>query len=220
MSLFLQREIDKLKRHLLALSALVEEQVDSAVRALLERDTELAQRVQSRDVEVDQREVEVEEECLKTLALHQPVAGDLRFVVVSLKINSDLERIGDLAVNIARKAVTLAQQGHQEIPFDIAAMWQKTQSMLHDGIESLVNLDAALANSVCGRDSEVDQMKHDNRKRAEALMRQDPNRMSTILSLLAASRNLERIADHATNIAEDVIYMVQGRIIRHGTGID
>ena len=107
--------------------------------------------MQTRDAEIDQREIEVEEECLKTLALHQPVAVDLRFVVATLKINSDLERIGDLAVNIARKAVTFAQQGPQEIPFDLAAMWEKTQSMLHDSIEALVNLNVSLANEVCSR---------------------------------------------------------------------
>jgi phosphate transport system protein len=220
MSVHLRREIDNLKRHLLSLSAMVEEQVQTAVRALLEGDEEIARRVEARDAEIDHREVEVEEECLKTLALHQPVAIDLRFVVAALKINSDLERIGDLAVNIARKAVALVEQGPAEIPFDISGMWQKTQGMLRDSIDALVNLDAGLADKVCARDSEVDQMKRDNRKRAESILREDASRVPGIMHLLAVSRNLERIADHATNIAEDVIYMVQGRIIRHGTGID
>jgi len=221
MSVHLQREIEKIKKSTLSLCALVEEQVQLAVRALLDRDAELARRVEARDVEIDHREVEVEEECLKALALHQPVASDLRLIVAVLKIDNDLERIGDLAVNIARKAVAFSAQpprpsgGWYPIPFDLAGMCQKTQSMLRDSIDALVNLDAPLAHSVCGRDNEVDQMKRENRKKAEELMRSEPERSAALLNLLAASRNLERIADHATNIAEDVIYLVEGRIIRH-----
>ncbi len=218
MSVHLQREIERLKRQLLSLCALAEEQVQSAVRALLDRDAEMAQRVEKRDVEIDHREVEVEEECLKTLALHQPVASDLRLLVAALKINSDLERIGDLAVNIARKAAAFASQGPMEIPFNLAGMWEKTQSMLHDSLEALVNLDPALANNVCARDNEVDQMKRQIRQKAEEMMQRDPAKVPALLTLLAVSRNLERVADHATNIAEDVIYMAEGRIIRHGTG--
>lgn len=218
MSVHLQREIERLKRQLLSLCALAEEQVQSAVRALLDRDAEMAERVEKRDVEIDHREVEVEEECLKTLALHQPVAGDLRLLVAALKINSDLERIGDLAVNIARKAAAFASLGLMEIPFDLTGMWEKTQSMLHDSLEALVNLNPALASNVCARDNEVDQMKHQIRQKAEAMMQRDPSKVPALLNLLAVSRNLERVADHATNIAEDVIYMAEGRIIRHGTG--
>jgi len=218
MSVHLQREIERLKKNLLALCALVEEQVQMAVRALLERDPELARRVEHRDLEIDHREVEVEEECLKALALHQPVASDLRFIVSAMKMNSDLERIGDLAVNIAHKAVTVAGQASMAIPFDLAAMWQKTQRMLRDSLDALVNLDARLAHDVCARDNEVDQLKHENRRTAERLMQENPAQIPVLLNLLAVSRNLERIADHATNIAEDVIYMVEGRIIRHGTG--
>ncbi len=218
MSVHLQREIDRLKRHLLSLCALAEEQVQSAVRAMLDRDAELARRVEKRDVEIDQREVEVEEECLKVLALYQPVASDLRLLVSALKINNDLERIGDLAVNIARKAAAFAGMGPMEIPFDLSGMWQKTQAMLHDSVEALVNLNPALAAKVCGRDSEVDRMKHEFRQKAEAMMQQEPSRIPVLLNLLAVSRNLERVADHATNIAEDVIYMAEGRIIRHGSG--
>jgi phosphate transport system protein len=218
MSVHLQREIERLKRQLLSLCALVEEQVQSAVRALLDRDGEMAEHVEKRDVEIDHREVEVEEECLKTLALHQPVAGDLRLLVAALKINSDLERIGDLAVNIARKAVAFASQTPMEMPFDLAGMWERTQSMLHDSLEALVNLNPALANNVCARDNEVDQMKHQIRQKAEEMMQRDPAKVPVLLTLLAVSRNLERVADHATNIAEDVIYMAEGRIIRHGSG--
>jgi phosphate transport system protein len=218
MSVHLQREIEGLKKSLLSLCALVEEQAQRAVRALLERDDRAAREVEQRDVEVDHREVEVEEECLKILALHQPVAVDLRFIVAVLKINNDLERIGDLAVNVARKAITFARQPPLAIPFDLEAMWHKTRAMLRDSLDALVNMDAALANDVCARDDEVDAMKRDIRVRAEDMIRVEPERVAALYTLTAAARNLERIADHATNIAEDVIYMVDGKIIRHGEG--
>jgi len=216
MSLHLQREMEHLKKQVLSLCAMVEEQVERAVRALVERDQDLARAVEQRDGDVDRREVEVEEECLKTLALHQPVAIDLRFVVAVLKMNNDLERVGDLAVNVARKAATFASQPPMEIPFDLPGMWEKTRSMLRDSIDALVNRDAALAHNVCARDDAVDESKHQIRRSAEEIMQAQPGRIPALLSLLAVSRNLERIADHATNIAEDVIYMVEGRIIRHG----
>lgn len=216
MSVHLQREIETLKKNVLSLCALVEEQAQMAVRALLERDEPLALRVEQRDLEIDHREVEVEEECLKLLALYQPVAGDLRFIICALKINNDLERIGDLAVNIARKAVTFCAVPPLAIPFDLNGMWQAVQGMLRDALDALVNLDPALAHAVCARDDEVDRRKRENRVRAEEIIRHDPEKTAAMLTLMAASRNLERIADHATNIAEDVIYMVQGSIVRHG----
>ena len=215
MSVHLQREIERVKKSILALCAIVEDQVQAAVRALLERDVELAHSVEQRDRDIDQREVEVEEECLKILALHQPVAIDLRFIVAAMKINNDLERIGDLAVNIARKAVSFAAEPPMAIALDIAGMWEKTHAMLRDSLDALVNLDGALAADVCRRDDEVDQIKHEIRAGAEEQIRREPERVRALMRLLAVSRNLERIADCATNIAEDVIYMSQGRIIRH-----
>jgi phosphate transport system protein len=215
MSVHLQREIDKLKRNLLSLCALVDEQVQLAVRALLDRDPDLAGEVCQRDAEVDRREVELEEDCLKALALHQPVAIDLRILVAALKINNDLERIGDLAVNIARKAKSFASRPPMAIPFDLAGMSEKAQAMLRDSLDALVSLDAGLANEVCGRDDEIDRMKRDARRRVEEMIAAEPGRTTPLLRLLAVSRNLERIADLATNIAEDVIYMVDGKIIRH-----
>jgi phosphate transport system protein len=215
MSVHLQREIGNLKKRLLSLCALVEDQVQTAVRALLERNQSMAQEVERRDAEIDAREVEVEEECLKTLALYQPVAIDLRLVVAALKINNDLERIGDLAVNIARKAAAFSQGPPVEIPFDIASMSEKTQNMLRESLDALINMDVKLAHQVCADDDEVDRMKHEFRFRAEELIRANPERTSALLRLLAVSRNLERIADCATNIAEDVVYMVEGRIARH-----
>ncbi len=216
MSVHLEREIEKLKKSLLSLCGRVEDQVQAAVIALLERDEEAAHSVELRDLDVDQEEVEVEEECLKILALHQPVAVDLRFIVSALKINSDLERIGDLAVNIVRKAVTFSHQPMTEIPFDIRGMWQKTQAMLRDSVDALVNMDPYLANEVCGRDHEIDRMKRTIRLEAEDMIRRNPEQVTALLTLAAVARNLERIADHATNIAEDVIYMVEGKIARHG----
>jgi phosphate transport system protein len=215
MSVHLQREIERVKKNILALCAIVEDQVQSSVRALLERDVDLAQKVEQRDDEIDHREVEIEEECLKILALHQPVASDLRFIIAAMKINNDMERIGDLAVNIARKAVSFAGEPYMEISFDIAGMWEKTHAMLRDSLDALVNMDGALAADVCRRDDEVDKIKHDIRVGAEEQIRREPEKVRPLMRLLAVSRNLERIADCATNIAEDVIYMSQGRIIRH-----
>jgi phosphate transport system protein len=215
MSVHLQREIENLKRRLMSLCAVVEDQVQTAIEAFLERDEDLASEVEQRDNEVDQREVEVEEECLKILALYQPVAADLRLIVAVLKINNDLEQIGDLAVNIARKAAAVAAQPALEIPFDIAGMWKKVQAMLRDSLDAMVNANAQLAEAVHARDDEVDRMKHAIRMKIEEAARRQPELLGRLLKLLAVSRNLERIADYSVNIAEDVIYLVRGTIVRH-----
>ena len=196
---------------------MVEGQVEKAVRAVQMRDDELAAEVERLDEEIDLREIEVEEECLKTLALYQPVAGDLRFVVSTLKINHDLERIGDLAVNIARKVRGLVFDPPPEVTCDLGLMCEKTQFLLRDSIDSLVSLNASEAASICTRDDEIDQMKATIRKEIEAAIRQQPDKVGSLLRLLAVSRNLERIADLATSIAEDVVYLVEGRIMRHPT---
>lgn len=218
MSVHLQREIDKLKRSLLALSAVVEDQVNRSVQSLLDRNPGQAREVENRDREIDQREVEVEEDCLRVLALYQPVAIDLRMIVAVLKINSDLERVGDLAVNIAHKVEAVVAEPDLEVPADLSVMAAKTQSMLHDSIDALVNLDSRLAAQVCGRDDEVDQLKKSIRLEVEDRIEANPRQLRPLLRLLAVSRNLERIADSATNISEDVIYMVDGKIVRHGEG--
>jgi phosphate transport system protein len=215
MSVHLQREIDRVKKSILALCAIVEDQVQASVKALLDRDVALAKSVEGRDDDIDRREVEIEEECLKILALHQPVAIDLRFIVAAMKINNDLERIGDLAVNIARKAQSFAAEPSMPIPFDIAGMWEKTHAMLRDSLDALVNMDGQLAADVCRRDDEVDRIKRDIRVGAEEQIRREPQNVRPLMRLLAVSRNLERIADCATNIAEDVIYMIEGSIVRH-----
>lgn len=215
MSVHLQRELEQLKRSLLSLCGLVEDQVQRAVLALLNRDAEAAQQVEEQDAAIDQREIQIEEECLKILALYQPVASDLRFIISALKINNDLERIGDLAVNLAHKARTFAQFPEVENPFDFRRMWEQVQGMLRDSVHAMVRLDPRLAHDVCTRDAQINQQKHEIRLLAEELIQQNPTQTRPLLALAAAARNLERIADHATNIAEDVIYLTEGRIARH-----
>ncbi len=220
MSAHMQLEIGKIKRKLLALSALVETRLHEAVKSLHLRDRELAELVIQGDSEIDQAEVEVEEECLKILALHQPVASDLRFVIAVLKITNDLERIGDLAVNIAKKTLALVGQSEFQFPFDLDEISQKTQRMVRDSLDCLMHLNTALARAVCARDEEINRMKRAIRERVEREIQKRPDQVGLLLKLLAACRNLERVADLATNIAEDVVYMVDGQIIRHQSEFD
>jgi phosphate transport system protein len=167
------------------------------------------------DREIDQIEVDIEEECLKLLALHQPVAIDLRYIIAVIKINNDLERIGDLAVNIAERAAFLSTQKKLDLLFDFPGMAEKTQSMLKKSLDSLVNMDSALALEVCASDDEVDEMNREMFVRVQDRIRKDTNRLECLIHLLSASRHLEPVADCATNIAEDVVYMIDGQIVRH-----
>jgi phosphate transport system protein len=215
MSLHLNREMDKLKAKLLSLSALAEESVRNAVLALENRDEKLAQKVIDADPEIDQAEVDLEEECLKILALHQPVATDLRGIVACLKINNDLERIGDLAVNVAERAQYIATHDRVEIPLDFATMAEKAQTMVKKSLDSFVGMDARMAREVCASDDEVDAMNREAYMLVKEAIRKQPEHMDALVHLLSTSRHLERIADHATNIAEDVIYMIEGEIVRH-----
>ena len=217
MTVHLDREIAKLKKILLSLCGLVEERFLQAVKSIKERDATLAKKVIETDIEIDRMEVDVEEECLKILALHQPVAIDLRFIITALKLNNDLERIGDLAVNIAERSEFLATQYKIDIPFDFEAMAEKTQSMLSKSLDALVNLDCDLAHEVCVADDEVDAINREMYNQVKASIQSHPERLQSLIHLLSVSRHLERIADHATNIAEDVIYMVEGKIVRHKT---
>jgi len=217
MSIHMHREIDQLKASLLELCGTVQEQLSDAVRAVLDRDPNLADQVERQDQEIDRKEIEIEEAALKLLALYQPVALDLRFVIAFIKINNDLERIGDLAVNIARKARTLSQCEPIRLPIDVDAMWRNVKAMIRDSVDSLVQTNAELAADVCRRDEIVDQQKRDFRLTIEKLIAAQPSAVQPLLQYLAVSRNLERAADHATNIAEDVIYLVRGQIPRHQT---
>jgi len=215
MSVHLRREIEQLKQQVLALSALVEEAVWLSVRAVQERDPTLAERVLAGDRAIDEREVGVEEECLKLLALYQPVASDLRFLVTVLKLNNDLERIGDLAVNIAERATYLAEQPPVSTPFDFVGMATKTQEMLRLALDALVNVDPRRARDVCAKDDAVDAINREMYSLVQQGIRANPERVDVYITLLSISRHLERIADHATNIAEDVLYMFEGRVVRH-----
>ena len=217
MAKHLQREIENLKKSILNLSARVESAVHDAVIAIELRDAELAQKVIDNDIVIDRQEVEVEEECLKTLALHQPVAIDLRFIIAVLKINNDIERIGDLAVNVAQRAVFLATQPRPDISFDFAGMADVAQSMLKKSIDALVNLNIALAQEVRDSDDKIDAMNREMFLKVQKSILAHPQQIAPLIQMLSVSRHLERIADHATNIAEDVIYMVEGQIVRHRT---
>ncbi len=210
------RELEKIKQRILALGALVEERVQMARTAVDEKDAALAEKIIKNDFEIDEMEVEVEEECLKVLALHQPVAVDLRFLIAVIKINNDLERIGDQAVNIAQRVLTIAKQDIENFVFDYSVMSEKAQVMLKMSLDSLVNLDIDLALKVCTMDDEVDELKDLAYDRIKQAMKSDPNHLGYYINLLLISRHVERLADHSTNIAEEVIYLIEGDIVRHG----
>ncbi len=217
MTIHMKNEIEKLKKKLLALCAQVEEQLWQAVKSVKERDYELARKVIDHDSIIDEEEVNIEEDCLKILALYQPVAIDLRFIVTAMKINSDLERIGDLSVNIAERSEFLSHHDPVNAPFDFELMAEKTQVMLRKSIDALVNIDCALAHEVCEMDDEVDAINKQMYDLVKQSILKHPENIEGLIHLLSVSRHLERIGDHATNIAEDVIYMAEGRIIRHKT---
>ena len=212
----LQREIERLKRKILALSALVEEELRLAFKAIETRDADLGQRVIAGDRIIDQHEVDVEEECLKLLALYQPVARDLRFIIAVIKIDNELERIGDLASNIGERAVQLADEYPVASPAGITVMADRTSAILERALDSLVRQDAIMARLVLAADDEVDLLYRDLLEELKGMIRDDPEHLDSIVLLFSVARYLERLADHATNIAEEVLYMVEGEITRHG----
>ena len=213
----LQYELEQLKKSILTLGAAVEEALHLAVKALQERDDKIAQKIIEADQGIDQMEVNLEEECLKLLALHQPVATDLRFIVAVLKINNDLERIGDLAVNVAERAKFLAFQPPVSLALDFSSMASAVQKMLKKSLDALVNLDAELACEVIDADDKVDQINREMYALIQSEIVKNPGQIGSLIHLLSTSRHLERIGDQTTNIAEDVIYMVEGKIVRHKT---
>jgi phosphate transport system protein len=211
-----QRQIDALKESILSLGALVEQSLARATQAVERRNAALAREVIDQDSEIDSLEVDVEEECLHTLALYQPVASDLRFIVSVLTINKDLERIGDLSASLAEQAVFLADvPARESIPFDLAAQSGRVRRMLAASLDALVNLDASRARGVLAADDEVDRTHHEVHRRIRLSIQQHPEDADRLLGLMSASRILERIADHAVNIAEDVVYTVEAEIVRH-----
>jgi phosphate transport system protein len=215
MSLHLQRDLESLQRRVLSLASAVEQTVEKAIRALFDWDAALALALMEGDTTIDLEENVIEEECLKILALHQPVAVDLRRVAAVLKINTDLERMADLAVNIAERAHALAQGPMVPIPPTFRQMTDLTNTMVRDALDAFVNLHIDLAKRVCRMDDEVDRYNREIIDQVSTFMKQSHDNVDAGLHLFSACRQLERIADHATNIAEDVVYLVEGRIIRH-----
>ncbi len=209
------RQIENLKQKILYVGTQVEEAIANAISALINRDAALAEKIIANDSVIDRMEVEVEEECLKILALYQPVANDLRFVVATLKINNDLERMGDLAKNVAKRVAFIARAEPMDMPIDFRGMATQAQHMVKQSLDALVNGDAHLARQVRIEDDEVDNSRQLIRKQVMQGIRSNPQRTEYLLKLNSVSKHLERIADMATNIAEDVIYMVEGEIVRH-----
>lgn len=216
MARHLHRELDKIKKRILSLGALVEERVHRTAEAIHSRDAAIAEKIIASDWEIDEMEVEVEEECLKILALYQPVAVDLRFLIATIKINNDLERIGDEAVNISERVVTMSKRPDPGFVFDYALMAEKSQAMLKMSLDALVNLDVDLAFKVITLDDAVDNLQKEAYDQIKTAIKQNPDRVAYLVNLLQISRHLERLADHCTNIAEEVIYLIEGEIIRHG----
>jgi len=214
------KQLNNLKKRVLSLGALVEERVTMATNTISSYDTDLALKVVTTDYEVDEAEVEIEEECLKILALYQPVAVDLRFIVAVIKINNDLERIGDQAVNIAQRVLVMAKEKDKNINenffFDYSEMIERVKVMLRQSLDSLINMDADLAIDVCQKDDAVDEINRKAYSSIKKIMSEHPKQLSYLINKFLISRHLERLADHTTNIAEEVIYMIEGEIVRHG----
>ena len=208
-------ELESLKQTLLAMGGLVEEQIRQVMRALVERDDALAQSVVERDQQVNAYDLEVDETCVNLLALHQPTAGDLRFITTAMKIVTDLERMGDQAVNIAQRVLELNQEPQLKPYIDLPRMAEKAQRMVKESLDAFVARDTELARRVCAEDSEVDALKEQIFRELLTFMMEDPRTIPRAIRLILISRFLERLADHATNIAEMVIYLVDAKMVRH-----
>ena len=210
-----QEELEALKERLLAMGGLAEERVRVAVRAVAEREAEALQAVLIGDEPVNDLHIEVDDRCFKLLALHQPMAADLRTIVAAVKINTDLERVGDLAVNVAEAGKRYLQHAPVKPLIDIPRMGDIAQLMLRDSLDAFVRRDVALAEAVLVRDDDLDALKTQIFRELLTYMLQDPLTIEPALDLILISRHLERIGDHATNIAEDVIFMVSAKDVRH-----
>ena len=210
-----QQELNQLRFAILSMAGLVERAISNAVESLKRRETTLAEKTIQQDFQINERENEIDERCLNLLALHQPMAGDLRFITSTMRITTELERIGDLAVNIAERVISLNQEPQLKPYIDIPNMAEMTKKMLCDVIDAFVSGDAVLARSVCERDDRVDDWNNQIFRELLGYMREDPQNIPRALHLIIVSRYLERIADHATNIAEGVIFMAQALVIKH-----
>lgn len=215
MSNHLQRDLDNVHNDILSMSAVVEGMIDQAVEGLLERRRDLCEQVIAEDEVVDQREVSIEEECLKILALHQPVAIDLRRIATVLKVNNDLERIADLAVNISERATSLWAFPNFPLPHRLKEMVAMATQMVRGSLDSFVQLDTQAARRILAMDDTIDELNVDVIEELQMMMKAEPELVVPALHCFSASRHIERIGDHATNIAEDVVYLVDGEIVRH-----
>ena len=208
------REIDRLKKKFMVLGSLVEDRVQKSCMAIRTRDPELLAEIIGSDWEIDEMEIEVEEECLKILALHQPVARDLRLLVAVIKINNELERIGDIAVNIAKRVQIINKDSTARITVDYQPMAAKVMDMLKHSLDALVTEDAQLARMIFVEDAEVDQFRNQAYKAIIRELDTEPGHAACLVNLYLLSRHLERIGDRTTNIAEEIIYLVEGEIVR------
>jgi len=208
-------ELEALKQTLLAMGGLVEDQIRRVMTALRERDSALAQEVIERDAQVNTYDVEVDEKCVELLALHQPTAKDLRFITTAMKIVTDLERIGDQAVNIAQRTLELNREPQLKPYIDLPRMADRAQAMVKESLDAFVSGDTALARKVCAADNEVDGLKEQIFRELLTFMMEDAKTIPRAIRLILVSRFLERVADHATNIAEMVIYMIESKMVRH-----
>ena len=215
MTKHLQRDLDAVYNELLSMSTIVEEMIDQAALALVERQYALAAKVIAADEAVDRREVKIEEECLKILALHQPVAIDLRRLASVMKINNDLERIADLAVNVAERSMSLDEYIQFPVPQKVSRMVSMATQMVRGSLDAFVNLETAAAKRIMTMDDALDELNVAVIQELQTLMQEEPEMVVPALHCFSASRHIERIGDHATNIAEDVIYLVAGDIVRH-----
>ncbi len=217
MSIHLQRDMEILTKELLSLGSMVVDAINKATIALIDRRADLAEEVINGDDAINQKEVQVEEECMKVLALNQPVAADLRFIVVVLKVNNDLERMGDLAVNIAERADYLSRKEPISASLDFSKMVEGVKRMLNESLDALIKKDTGIAKSVLKMDDDIDAINRTMYVTLQEAMKKDPSTIKRAVHLLSVSRHLERIADLSTNIAEEVVFMVEGELIRHNT---
>jgi len=208
-------ELEQVKEKTLKLGSLVETMVENAVACLVDRDSHLAGEVIASDQKVDSLEVEINEDCIRLLALQQPAAGDLRFITTAMKITTDLERMADQAVNICQRAIELNEEPQLKPYIDIPMMSQLSQKMMRDALDAFVRRDADLAREVIPADDKVDALKNQMFRELLTFMMEDPRTITRAIRLILVSRHLERIADHATNIAEMVVFFVEGKNIRH-----
>jgi phosphate transport system protein len=208
-------ELKTLKEKILRMGAMVEEQITHAIKALVDRDSDLARRVIENDHRVNALDVEIDEDCLRLIALHQPMAGDLRFLTTAMKISTELERMSDLAENISERVTELNEEPQLKPYIDIPRMAEWAQRMVKESLDAFVNRNAELARKVCRDDDFIDNSNHQIFRELLSFMIEDPQTTTRAIRISFISKYLERIADHATNIAELVVYLVEGKIIRH-----